>query len=305
MSAWVGRHLQALLFAAGRLARTPFGTAFTVLVIAIALTLPAALGLLVSGVRAASGSFASAVDVTVYFKRGTTLDAVKQHATELESQSGIAQVKLITADEGLEQFRQDSGIGEALGALPDNPLPHVLVVQPTPDARGADDITALKTRLSEWQDAEIVQIDTDWILRLNALLDLVRRVLAGAAMLLGAGVIAVISNTVRLEILNQRAEIEITKLVGGSNAFVRRPFLYMGALYGALGAALASLLLLVGCFLLAGPVSTLAQSYGSEFRLATPSLVQLGQLLLAGAGLGWIGAFVSAARHLAQIEPRV
>ncbi len=305
MSAWLGRHLQALLFAAGRLARAPFGTAFTVLVIAIALTLPAALSLLVSGVRAASGNFASAVDVTVYFKRGTTLDAVKQHATELKDQVGIAQVKLITADEGLEQFRQGSGFGEALGALPDNPLPHVLVVQPTPDSRSADDITALKARLSDWPDAEIIQVDTDWIQRLNALLDLARRVLAGTAVLLGAGVVAVISNTVRLEILNRRAEIEITKLVGGSNAFVRRPFLYMGALYGALGAALASLLVLVGCFLLAGPVSTLAQSYGSEFRIATPSLGQLGLLLAAGAGLGWLGAFVSAARHLARIEPRV
>lgn len=305
MSAWLGRHLQALLFAAGRLARAPFGTAFTVLVIAIALTLPTALGLLVAGVRQASGNFATAVDVTVYFRLGTPLDAVKQHAADEQGQAGIASTTVITAEEGLERFRRNSGFGEALGALPNNPLPHVLVVQPTPEARSTKDIAALKQRLSEWKDAEIVQVDTDWIQRLDAVLDLVRRVLIGSALLLGAAVIAVISNTVRLEILNRRAEIEVTKLVGGSNAFVRRPFLYMGALYGALGAAIASLLVLVGCFLLAGPVATLAQSYGSDFRIATPSLHQLVLLLLVGAGLGWIGAFFSAARHLARIEPRV
>jgi cell division transport system permease protein len=127
--------------------------------------------------------------------------------------------------------------------------------------------------------------------------------LLGVAGLLGAGVIAVIGNTVRLEILNRRAEIEITKLVGGSNAFVRRPFLYSGVLYGALGAAGASLLVLLACYLLADPVAVLAQSYGSEFRIATPSLGQLGLLLGGGALLGWIGAFTSATRHLARIEP--
>jgi cell division transport system permease protein len=292
-----------MLFAAGRLARAPFGTAFTVLVIAIALTLPTALGLLVAGVRQASGNFATAVEVSVYFKRGTSLDAVRQHAADESGQAGVAATKVIPAEEGLEQFRRDSGIGEALGALPDNPLPHVLVVQPKPEARDDGDIAALKQRLSDWQDAEVVQVDTDWIQRLNAILDLIRRVLAGTALLLGIGVIAVISNTVRLEILNRRAEIEITKLVGGSNAFVRRPFLYMGALYGALGATLASILVLAGCLLLAAPVATLAQSYGSDFRIATPSLGHLALLLAAGAGLGWIGAFVSAARHLARIEP--
>jgi len=142
------------------------------------------------------------------------------------------------------------------------------------------------------------------VLRLNAILDLLRRIVLGTAVLLGAGVVAVIGNTIRLEILNRRAEIEITKLVGGSNAFVRRPFLYTGVFYGALGAALAAVLVLTGCYLLAEPVALLAQSYGSDFRVATPTLAQLGLLLAAGAGLGLVGAFLSATRHLARIEPR-
>lgn len=303
MSAWFGRHLQALLSAAGRLARAPFSSAFTVLVIAIALTLPMGFALLVSSVRHASGNFAEAVDVTVYFKRGTSIDAVKRHADEARARAGVATVRVITADEALDSFRKDSGFGDALGALTDNPLPHALDVQPSPDARGTGEIDALKQFLSGWPEAELVQVDADWILRLNAILDLLRRVLLGAAALLGTGVVAVIGNTIRLEILNRRAEIEITKLVGGSNAFVRRPFLYAGVLYGALGAAGASLLVLVGCYLLANPVAVLAQSYGSEFRVATPTLGQLGLVLGAGAALGWIGAFISATRHLARIEP--
>jgi cell division transport system permease protein len=303
MNAWLGRHLQALLFAAGRLARTPFSSAFTVLVIAIALTLPSGLGLLVASVRDASGNFAEAVDITVYFKRGTTLDIARQHADEAQAHAGVASTRLIPADEALASFRKDSGFGDALRALSDNPLPHALDVRPAAGARSAGEIDALKQFLSAWPEAELVQVDSDWILRLNAILDVLRRVIIGTATLLGIGVIAVIGNTVRLEILHRRMEIEIVQLVGGSNAFVRRPFLYTGVLYGALGAALASILVLVGCYLLAGPVAVLAQSYGSEFRIASPSLGQLAGLLAVGGALGWVGAFFSATQHLWRSGP--
>lgn len=304
MSGWLGRHAQALLFAAGRLARAPFATAFTVLVIAIALALPASFGLLVASVRTVSGNFADAVDITVYFRRGTALEKVQQLAASTRARKGVAAVKVIPADEALEQFRKDSGFGEALAALDGNPLPHALDVRPATDARSPAQLEELRRQLAAWPEAELVQVDTDWVLRLNAILDLMRRIVLGTAALLGAGVVAVIGNTIRLEILNRRAEIEVTKLVGGSNAFVRRPFLYTGALYGALGAVLASVLVLVGCYLLTGPVATLAQSYGSDFRIATPTPGQLGLLLALGALLGLAGAFLSAARHLARIEPR-
>jgi cell division transport system permease protein len=304
VTGWLGRHLQALLFAVGRLARAPFATAFTLLVIAIALSLPASFALLVSSVRSVSGGFANAVDVTVYFQRETGLEKVQQLAANARARRGVGTVKVIPADQALEQFRKDSGFGEALAALSENPLPHAMDVRPAADATSPTDLENLKHYLSAWPEVELVQVDSDWVIRLNAILDLLRRIVLGTAVLLGAGVIAVIGNTIRLEILNRRAEIEITKLVGGSHAFVRRPFLYTGACYGALGAALASVLVLTGCYLLTGPVAVLAQSYGSDFRIATPTLGELGLLLAAGAGLGWLGAFVAATRHLARIEPR-
>jgi cell division transport system permease protein len=150
----------------------------------------------------------------------------------------------------------------------------------------------------------LVQVDAEWVLRFNAILDLLRRVLGIAALLLGAGVLAVIGNTIRLEILNRRAEIEVTKLVGGSNSFVRRPFLYTGVLYGFTGALLALGIVEIAVTVLGRPIATLAEVYGSHFALQGPPLDDVGVLLATGIVLGWMGAWISAARHLRRIEPR-
>jgi cell division transport system permease protein len=304
MISWLTRHLQSALFAAGRLARAPLSTAFTVLVIAIALTLPTALGLAIISVRDVTGNFANAIDVTVYFKQDVSLDKVRQLASSLRQRSGIATVELVTADDALRTFREQSGFGAALGALDSNPLPHALDVRPSADAATPARMETLRRYLTAWPEVELVQVDSEWVQRLNAILDLLRRVVTGAAVLLGTGVLAVVGNTIRLEIYNRRAEIEVTKLVGGSNAFVRRPFLYTGLYYGILGAVLAALLVLAGLWLLSGPVTRLATSYGSTFRLLTPAPADIGLLVAIGAALGLVGAWLAAARHLARIEPR-
>jgi cell division transport system permease protein len=304
VTGWLTRHLQSALFAAGRLARSPLATALTVLVIAIALMLPTALGLAIVSVRQATGDFANSVDVSVYFKMDVPLEKARQLAGSLRQRSGIATVKLISADEGLVYMREKSGFGDALDALGDNPLPHALEVRPDAGATTAEQMESLRAFLTAWPEVELVQIDNDWVRRLNAILELLRGIVGGAAILLGIGVLAIIGNTVRLEIFNRRAEIEVTKLVGGSNAFVRRPFLYTGLFYGLAGAAVAALLVLVGLSLANGPVTRLAESYGSAFRLLTPTPQQALALLGAGGLLGLVGAGLAAARHLARIEPR-
>jgi cell division transport system permease protein len=304
MTGWLTRHLQSALFAAGRLARSPLATAFTVLVIAIALTLPTALGLAIISVREATGDFANAVDVSVYFRQDVPLEKARQLAGSLRQRSGIASVELVSADDALKSFREQSGFGDALDALGSNPLPHALDIRPEAGATDPERMASLREFLAAWPEVELVQVDSEWVLRLNAILQLLRGIVTGAAVLLGVGVLAIIGNTVRLEIYNRRAEIEVTKLVGGSNAFVRRPFLYTGLFYGLGGAALAALLVLLGLSLLNAPVGRLAQSYGSAFRLLTPSLREAGLLLAAGALLGLLGAGLAAARHLARIEPR-
>jgi cell division transport system permease protein len=299
-----GRHIQALLGSLGRLVRSPFSSALTVLVIALALALPTALRLLVLNAQAATGSLSGVLNISVYLKPEVPLVKAQQLEHSARERSDVARVELISADKAMEEFRKYSGFGAALDALKDNPLPNVLHVEPRADARTAASVEGLRRYLAAWPEVDFVQVDTEWVMRFNAILDVLRHLLLIAAVLLGAGVLAVIGNTIRLEILNRRAEIEVTKLVGGSNAFVRRPFLYTGVLYGLAGALLAWAIVEVAVIVLEGPIGTLAGLYGSHFSLQGPPLDDVGVLLASGIVLGWMGAWISAARHLRRIEPR-
>ena len=304
MSVTGARHAQALVGSLGRLVRNPFSSALTVLVIALALALPTALRLLVLNAQAATGGFSSAIDLSVYLKTDVPLVKAQQLERNVRARADVAQVELIPADKAMEEFRTYSGFGVALQALKDNPLPHVLHVQPRAGSQSAAAVESLRRYFTAWPEVDLVQVDTEWIMRFNAILDVLQHLLAIAAALLGAGVLAVIGNTIRLEILNRRAEIEVTKLVGGSNAFVRRPFLYTGVLYGLAGAALAWVIVEVAVAVLGRPIGTLAALYGSHFSLQGPPRDDVGVLLATGMVLGWLGAWISAARHLRGIEPR-
>jgi cell division transport system permease protein len=298
------RHLQALLGSLGRLARSPLSTALTLLVIALALALPTSLRLFVSNAQLATGNFANAVDVSVYLKTDVPLAKAQQLAQAAGQRADVAAVTVIPADKGLEDFRTHSGFGEALEALKENPLPHVLHVRPKTDNSSAAALESLRHYFSAWPEVDLVQVDSEWVMRFNAILEVLRRLLLIAAALLGLGVLAVIGNTIRLEIQGRRAEIEVTKLVGGSNSFVRRPFLYTGVLYGLGGALLAWGIVAIAVAVLGDSVATLARLYGSRYTLRGPSRDDIGILLGAGVVLGWLGAWISAARHLRSIEPR-
>ncbi|HEU4624442.1 MAG TPA: permease-like cell division protein FtsX [Steroidobacteraceae bacterium] len=298
------RHLQAFFGALGRLARSPLASFLTLLVVAVALALPMGLKLFVSNARIATGDFKDAVDLSVYLKTDVALAKAQQLAANAKARHGVADVTLIPADQALAEFRTYSGFGAALEVLEKNPLPHVLHVHPSPDASSTADIETLRQYFKAWPEVELVQIDSEWVMRFNAILDVMRKVLTIAATLLGLGVVAVIGNTIRLEILNRRAEIEVTKLVGGSDGFVRRPFLYTGLFYGLGGALLAWAIIMVTVLVLEQPVATLAQLYGSQYSLSGPAPDDVGLLLGSGAFLGLVGAWISATRHLSRIEPR-
>jgi cell division transport system permease protein len=298
------RHLQALLGSLGRFARSPLSTLLTLLVISLALALPTALRLLVSNAERATGNFANAIDVSVYLKTDVPLLKAQQLARAAGQRVGVAAVTLIPADKGLEEFRTYSGFGDALAALKENPLPHVLHVRPTNEASAPVALESLRHYFSAWPEVDVVQVDAEWVMRFNAILELLRRLLLMAAVLLGVGVAAVVGNTIRLEIAGRRAEIEVTKLVGGSNAYVRRPFLYTGVIYGLGGALGAWGIIAIAVMVLGEPVATLARLYGSRYVLEGPSADDVGVLLGGGAVLGWLGAWISAARHLRSIEPR-
>jgi cell division transport system permease protein len=296
---YLERHAQTCIASLGRLIREPFATLLTVGVIAVALALPAGFYLLVQNARAASGGWASALDVTVYLKPGAAESAARQLAHQIEGRSDVAGVRVVTAQEGLAQFKEWSGFGTALDALPDNPLPHAIVVRPKDGAT----VTALVAELRGEPGVDQVQLDTGWVERYLAVLDTLKRAVSLVAVLLAIAVLIVVGNTIRLDIDVRRAEIEVTKLVGGSDGFVRRPFLYGGFWYGLAGGLLAWAVVALTGLLLHAPIARLAQAYGSAFRLAGLDLRTVLVLVLGGAALGWVGAFLSATRHLRRIEP--
>ncbi len=304
MSAYFTRHLQALFGSVGRLVRTPLATLLTLIVIGVALSLPAGMALLVNNLRTATGDLGEALDFTVYFKNGTAIERVQTLAKGARERPGIDSITVRTADQALEEFKTASGFGDALSALSDNPLPHHLVVRPARSASGPGEIEAMRRYFAAFPEVELVQLDLDWVRRLHSLLDVLQRMFWVVVGVLGLGVLAVIGNTIRLEIQHRRQEIEVTKLVGGSNAFVRRPFLYTGLFYGLGGALLAALIVTGSLAYLGQAVGELSAQYGGNFGMQGLGGRGFGLLLLTGAVLGWLGALISTGKHLRAIEPR-
>jgi len=299
---YLGLHRANLVGAIERLAAQPFASLLTILVIATALALPAGLRVAVNNADAVSDQWQSAADFTVYLKLDVSEEAARKTARAIEARADVASVKLIDRDAALAEFRARSGFGEALDALGGNPLPHTLVVSPASGV--TTDVEALAQAIAKLPETELVQVDTAWVARLRAMLALAGRLVDFATVLLGLAVAIVIGNTIRLEINNRSVEIEVTKLVGGTDGFIRRPFLYLGLCYGLAGAVVALAVVALALLLLAAPVRALAALYGSGFTLTGLSLRESGILLAGGALLGWAGAGLAAARHLRAIEPK-
>jgi len=299
---YFGLHRANLVGAVRRIAGQPFASATTILVIAIALALPAGLRVAVNNTAVLSETWQSVADLSVYLKLDVSADAARRTARTIEARDDVAGVTVIDRDAALAEFRERSGFGDALDALEGNPLPHSLLVRPASGIAG--DVEALATAVRALPEVDLVQIDTAWVSRLRAILALAGRFVDLATVLVAFAVAVVIGNTIRLEINNRSVEIEVTKLVGGTDGFIRRPFLYLGLCYGLAGALVAAAVVAVGLLLLGPPVRTLAALYGSGFALRGLSLAETGLLLAGGALLGWAGAGLAAARHLRAIEPR-
>jgi cell division transport system permease protein len=297
------RHLQTSIGSLGRLAQHKLATTLTILVIGIALALPACLHLLVTNAQIATGNWNRAVDLTVFLKRPTSAEEARRTAERIRQRRDVDEAQLILADEALKEFRRDSGFGDAIDALNENPLPHTIIVRPARNYTNTANLQSLAADVRALPSVEVVQLDTAWVNRLNAILEAFQRGLILAAVVLGLGVMVIVGNTIRLDIQNRRDEIEVTKLVGGSDAFVRRPFLYNGVWYGLGGALTAWVITLVALAVLREPIGKLAGLYGSSFELGALGPEASGILLVGGIALGWLGSYIAATRHLRKIEP--
>src|SRR4030081_114398 len=303
IQAYFARHAQTLVGSLGRIVHHPFGTLMTMGVVAVALALPLFLNLLVANVRTATGNWNDAFDLSVYMSKKAGAARTTAVAKQLRQRGDVAAVRVITAEQALAEFRNDSGFGKALDALSDNPLPDTLIVTPTLAKSTPQGTDALKRAIAGMADVQTMQLDTEWVKRLHAMLDMLRRVVWLTALLLGAGVVLTVGNTIRLDILNRRAEIEVMKLVGASDGFARRPFLYSGVWYGLGGGLMALILVAIAVGVLARPVDELAKLHGSPFHLQGLRFATAAGALALSSGLAWLGSWLAATRHIRGIAP--
>lgn len=286
-----------------RLLRTPMQSLLTWLVVAIALALPAVLYLALGQFQSLSETWQTQPRMSVFLHLQAREDAALKLRDELLSREEIATVDYVSPDQALREFEQFSGLGNVLETLEENPLPAVLVVHPTALHSAPDQLEELRRSLQTHSVVEDVRLDMDWVRRLHQIMVIGQRLVAAMAVLLALGVLLVVGNTIRLAIESRRDEIVIVKLVGGTNAFVRRPFLYTGFWYGFGGGLLAWLLLSAGVQWLSGPVAGLAQLYQSGMRLQGLNWWE-SLVILFGAGfLGLLGAALAVSKHLHRIEP--
>ena len=302
-SIWIGRHVNMAGQSLGRLLRQPFASLMIVLVIAVTLALPAALNLIVKNAAAVSGSWDNALDFSVFLSRDISLEEAQNLTQLIGQRADVANVSLISAEQELEEFKLQSGFGDAMDQLSQNPLPHTLVVRPSA-ANTSESMVLLREELANLPETDLVQVDTEWVQRFHAILDIVRQAILIGSVLLGTAIIVIIGNTIRLDIQNRREEIEVTKLIGASNAFVRRPFLWSGFWYGLLGGLLAIALVQYGIYLLQPPIARLAGLYQSDVNLLSFDLREIGVIVSVGVSLGLLGSWFAAAWHMRRIEPR-
>jgi cell division transport system permease protein len=303
LSIWFTRHISTSIGSLGRLFRQPFASLMIILVIAVTLAIPAALNLVIKNAQAVSDGWDNALDFSIYLKQDLNESEAAGLARLIQQRADVESVQLITASEALADFKRQSGFGDALNQLSDNPLPHTLVVRPSP-ANTSQSMILLQEELANLPESELVQVDTEWVQRFHAILDIVRQAIVIGATLLGVAIIVIIGNTIRLDIQNRREEIEVTKLIGASNAFVRRPFLWSGFWYGLFGGGLALGLVQYGLYLLEQPVARLAGLYQSGVSVLAMTLDESLAILGIGILLGLVGSWFAAARHMRRIEPR-
>ncbi len=303
LRAWAADHLRACVSALGRLSRSRLASGMTAAVLGIALALPSAFLLLLQNLEASTDGWERGARISLFLQDSLEEARYRALAAEFAEHDEIRETRVVTPDEALDEFQALGGTEVALDLLDENPLPPLIIVTPVPDL-SAQELEQLTLGLGEHADVEQARLDLEWVQRLHAIMDLVRRGIWLVAALLAMTVILVVGNTIRLAIENRREEIVIAKLIGATNAFIRRPFLYEGAWYGLGGGLLAALLVELGRAALTGPVRQLSALYDAEGLLRGLGFSGVGLVLLCGVLLGLLGSWLAVGRHLAAIEPR-
>jgi len=301
ISAYLLHHLQSMMFSLGKIYQAPATTIMTVAVIGITLSLPGGFYLFLKNIDAMSGDFRSSSQISLYLDLG--LDEKRARAVEkdIAAMTQVDSTRFISREQSLEEFRRDSGFGNSIDTLSSNPLPHTIIVEPVE----TDTFTVrnLLNSLQAMPEVEIAKLDTEWLERLYTIVEIARRAVIIVTTLFACAVLLIIGNTIRLDIQNRYQEIIVTKLIGATDAFIRRPFLYGGIWYGLLGGIISWLIVELGYLAISGPLDRLNLLYQSEMSLITFSFTDFVILIASSTLLGLAGSWIAVARHLNQIEP--
>lgn len=297
------RHAQVFFYTLGQLSRRPASMLMTAAVIGIALALPTGLHVVLKSAQQLSGGWDQASQISLFLQRGTREEEARRLVRQLEQRPQIRKVNYISPEQALAEFQRLSGFGQALDALAENPLPAVLVVLPVLEQGSPAATEVLLAELREDPRVDLARLDVQWVKRLYAIMEILRQGVYVLASLLALAVLLVVGNTIRLAIQNRRDEIVIIKLIGGTDAFIRRPFLYTGFWYGLFGGLIAWLLVSLSLWILGGPVEKLAGLYQNSFSLRGLNTQTTTILLLSGIALGLVGSWIAVGRHLRDIEP--
>lgn len=299
MNAWLTQHQAALASAFRRLWSTPLNTLLSLLVIGIALTLPAAGYVLLDNLRDLGRNVSAVQQISLFMH----LEASKKDVGEIESRLRSAvsgKWQFVPKEEALKRMQKSDEMAEIVASLPRNPLPDAFIVEPSNTEPEALEI--MRKEIAGWPKVAHVQLDSAWVKRFDTFLKLGKLALSMLAGIFAAGLVAVTFNTIRLQVMAQAMEVEVARMIGATDAFIRRPFYYFGALQGALGGLLAAALVAGGLALLAGPVGELAALYGGSFSLRPPGLREVAALAAIGAFLGWLGAQLSVSLSLRKFD---
>jgi cell division transport system permease protein len=301
-SAWVRHHKDCASQSLMRLLRSPVASALTWLVIAISLTLPTLFYLALSSLQAQTSQWQEGGQITLYLEQGLANSEGDRLTSELNARPEVARAYFISADEAWASFQDSLSISRQEMRFEGNPLPASIVVIPA--QQNSSQLEALQLIINGLPEVEDVQLDLAWIERLNRFLDLIYSVVTGLALLLGVAVLLVVGNTIRLAIESRKDEIRVIKLLGATEAFVRRPFVYLGIWYGLLGGVAAWILVTTVAWWLRGPLAAFLNTYGLEANVAWLGFTDTIVLILASIGVSLAGAHIALQRHLKDAEPR-
>lgn len=299
------RHIQVFFYSLGQLSRAPISTLMTCMVIGIALALPSGLYTLLKNAQQLSGNWESTAQVSVFLKKKVRAEQALKLKKDIQRWPNVVSVHYISREQALKEFQALSGFGDALKALESNPLPSVLIVKPKLSSSKNEQTTQqLLNKLRNLKQTDKAQLDMKWVRRLYAIMNIVERGVLMLGLLLALAVLLVVGNTIRLAIQNRRKEIVVMKLIGGTDAFIRRPFLYTGFWYGLFGGIISWLLVSFTMLSISNPIEKLTTLYQNQFELNHMSLLTTLTLLMLSIFLGLVGSWFAVGRHLRDIEPQ-